>query len=96
MDKPLYSKIEQERGTINYNKILLILDEHKAYLTLEVNTKTKANGIDMFTLLSHISHGLQQLHKVIFKPFKIAFKDYKNSWYINNIDIRIKKEDLAQ
>ena len=36
---------------------LLILDSHKAHLTLEVVQKAKRNGIHMITLLSHTSYG---------------------------------------
>ena len=57
---------------------LLILDGHKAHLTLKEVSKAKRNGVDMLMLASHTSHGLQPLDVVCFKPFKVVFRAYKN------------------
>ena len=64
---------------LNTTRHFLILDGHKVYLTLKVLTKAKANGIDKLTLPFHTSYDLQSLDVDIFKPFKIAFKAFKNS-----------------
>ena len=61
---------------------LLVLNGHKAHLTLEVVQKAKANGIDMLTFSSHTSYGLQPLDVSCFKPFKVAFRAYKSAWYV--------------
>ena len=74
---------------------LLILDGHKAHLTLEILTKAKRNGIDMVSLPSHTSHRLQPLDVSCFKPFKVAFRAYKNMWSVNNHGAKVRKEDLA-
>ena len=50
------------------SKHLVILDRYKVHITLEVLTKTKRNGIQMVTLPSHTSHGLQPLDVSYFKP----------------------------
>ena len=74
---------------------LLVLDGHKAHLTLEVVQKAKTNGIDMLTLPSHTSYGLQPLDIACFKPFKVAFRAYKNAWCKRNPGVKVRKEDLA-
>ena len=49
----------------------------------------------MITLPVHTFHGLQPLDVSYFKPFKVAFRAYKNVWYKRNNGARVKKEDLA-
>ena len=77
------------------NRHLLVLDGHKAHLTLEVVTKVKRNGVDMLTLPSHASHGLQPLDVACFKPFKVAFRTYKNLWTKEHHGMRVTKENLV-
>ena len=57
MDYFLHVLREKEVFTFT-NRHLLILDGHKAHLTLDVLTKARKNGIDMLTIFSHKSHGL--------------------------------------
>ena len=56
MDHFLY--VLREKVMTSTHRHLLILDGHKAYLTLDVLTKVKKNGINMLTIPSHTSHGL--------------------------------------
>ena len=58
--------------------------------------KAKENGIDMVSLPSHTSHELQPLDKVCFKPFKMAFRAYRDVWNMKNQGMKCQKEDLAQ
>ena len=84
------------RGLLStISRHLLVLDGHKAHLTLEVVQKAKTNGIDMLTLPSYTSHGLQPLDIACFKPFKVAFRAYKNAWCKRNPEVKVRKEDLA-
>ena len=71
------SKLTKKGLLPSTSRHLLVLDGHKAHLTLEVVTKAKTNGVDMFILPSHTSHGLQPLDVACFKPFKVAFRAYK-------------------
>ena len=71
--------LRQKNLFSNTSKHLLILDGHKVHLTLEVLSKAKENGIQMLTLPSFISHGLQSLDLACFKPFKVAFRAYRNA-----------------
>ena len=49
----------------------------------------------MVILPSYTSHGLQPLDVSCFKPFKVAFKAYKNVWYVRNHGVKVMKEFLA-
>ena len=86
----------KEGGVPPIERHLLILDGHKSHLSLEVLQKAKANGIDMISLPSHTSHELQPLDKACFKPFKVAFRAYKDVWNLKNERVKCLKEDLAQ
>jgi len=56
---------------------LFILDGHNLQVTLDVH-KTMVVGLDFIILPSHTSYALQPLDVSCFKPFKIAFRTYKN------------------
>ena len=104
MTSYLFSKwmdhfIEQleESGNLSpINRHLIILNEHKSHVTLEVIQKAKAHGIDMLSLPSHTSHALQSLYVTCFKPFESAFKGYRNKLMLQNNGGRVEKEILAQ
>ena len=86
----------RERGLMSTSdRHLLVLDGHKAHLTLEVVSKAKKHGVDMLPLPSHTSHGLQPLDVSCFKPFKVAFRAYKNLWTMKHHGVRVTKEILA-
>ena len=50
----------------------------------------------MVSLSSHSSHELQSLDKACFKPFKVAFRAYRDIWNLQNHGKKCQKEDLAQ
>jgi len=64
------------------NRHLLILDGHKLHVTLEVIKLAMSQGLDLLldllTFPSHTSHAMQPLDAICFKPFKQAFKAYKD------------------
>jgi len=78
------------------NPHLLILDGHNSHVTLDVVHKAMGVGLNLMTLSSHISHALQPLYVIGFKPFKIAFKTYRNVWTLPYKVRDGNKEDLAQ
>jgi hypothetical protein len=85
------------RGGISQtNRHLLILDGHGSHVTLDVIKKAREHGLDLLTLPSHTSHALQPLDVSIFKPFKTAFKVYRDMWVTNNKGMRTRKTTLAQ
>ena len=53
---------------------LLILDEHNSHVSMEVVKISMESGLDIVSLPSHTSHGLQPLDVAWFKPFKTTFR----------------------
>ena len=90
------NRIKEEKGVPSIERHLLILDGQKSHLSLEVLERAKANGIDMISLPSHTSHDLQSLDEACFKPFKVAFRAYRDVWSLKNEGAKCLKEDLAQ
>ena len=75
---------------------LVVLDGHKSHVTLKVIVSAKNHEIDLISLPSHTSHELQPLNVACFKPFKQAFRAYRNVWSMEQSNGRCRKEDLAQ
>ena len=88
-------QLEELQDLSPTNRHMIILDGHKSHVTLEVMKKAKAHGVDMLSLPSHTSHGRQPLDVACFKPFKIAFKAYRNKWMSENNGNIVEKETLA-
>ena len=51
LDRLIFFKVEQERGTNFSQRHLLILDGHKSHISLQMLLKAKDNGIDIPYLL---------------------------------------------
>jgi hypothetical protein len=49
-------------------------------VTLDVILKAREHGLDLLTLPSHTSYAMQPLDLSIFKPFKNAFRLYRDMW----------------
>ena len=71
---------------------LLVLDEH---VTIEVVKRARAMELHLLTLPLHYSHAMQPLDMVVFKPFKGAFRVYRDAWTLQNRDRGTRKEVLA-
>jgi hypothetical protein len=83
-------------GTISREHChLLILDDHGSLVRLEVARTAMEVGVDLLSLPSHISHALQPLDVVVFKPFKQNFRNYCNFWMSQNMKQPATKEILA-
>ena len=89
-------KLESQEILSQEKRHLLILDGHKSHINLEILLKAKEHGIDMISLPSHTSHELQSLDKACSRPFKVAFRAYRDVWLNKNSGNKFKKEDLAQ
>ena len=89
-------KLEKEERLSENRRNLLILDGHKLHINMEVLMKAREHCIDMISLPSHTSHELQPLDKACFKPFKVAFRAYRDLWNLTNSGRKCKKENLAQ
>jgi hypothetical protein len=88
--------LESRGGISPTNRHLLILDGHGSHVTLDVVHKASQTGLDVLTLPSHTSHRLQPLDVSIFRPFKCAFRGYRDAWILQNRGRATQKEDLAQ
>jgi hypothetical protein len=74
---------------------LLILDGHNSHVTIEVVKRVCALGLHLLTLPFYYSHAMQPLDVAVFKPFKGAFRVYRDAWALNNRCTGAKKEVLA-
>jgi hypothetical protein len=64
------------------NRHLVILDGHNSHVTLVA--VAMQSGLDIVFLPFHTSHTLKPLDVSCFKPFKIAFKQIRDSWILLN------------
>jgi hypothetical protein len=80
-----FVKALESRGGISpTNRHLLILDGHGSHVTLEVVHKTRQTGLDLLTLPFHTLHRFQPLDVSILKPFKCAFRGYRDTWTLHH------------
>ena len=63
---------------------LLIMDGHSSHITMDVVCRAREVGLHLLTLPSHCSHAMQPLDVSIFKPFKGAFRVYRDIWTLHN------------
>lgn len=88
--------VKQKGGISSSCRHLLILDGHNSHVTLDAVRQARDAGLDMLTLPSHTSHALQPLDVSIFKPFKTAFRMYRDVWSLSHKGHPATKEVLAQ
>ena len=75
---------------------LIILDGHASHVSIQIVKEAHRYGIDLLTLPSHSSHAMQPLDICLFKPFKTAFKAYRDYWNYRYLGTAAKKENLSQ
>ena len=68
-----FNLLREKDMLASIHRHLLIFDGHKVHLILDMLTKAKKNEIDIFTIPTHTSHGLQPLDVACFEPFKQAW-----------------------
>lgn len=83
-------------GVSEHRRHLLILDGHVSHVSIDTVQEARHQGIDLITLPSHTSHAMQPLDVSLFKPFKVAFKAYRDFWTYRFAGASAKKENLAQ
>ena len=66
------------------NKVLLILDNHEAHISLAAIDLAKENGVVLLTMPPHTSHRLQPLDVCCFKPFKMVYAQAMENWMRSN------------
>jgi len=77
------------------NRHLLILDSHTSHVNLDVVKIAMLSGLDLLTFPSHTSHALQPLDVTCFKPFKEAFRAYRDKWTVNHVGKTPGKDNLV-
>ena len=88
--------VAQFGGVSPERRHLLILDGHASHVSIDTLQEARRQGIDLLTLPSHTSHAMQPLDVCLFKPFKTAFKAYRDFWTYKLAGAVAKKENLAQ
>jgi len=64
-------------------------------MTMEVIKVAMEKGLDLVTIPSHTSHALEPLDVACFKPFKLAFRAYRDKWTVSHKGKVLQKEDLT-
>ncbi|CAB3244562.1 unnamed protein product [Arctia plantaginis] len=59
---------------------LIVLDNHKTHITINVILYAKENNIMILTFHPHCSHRLQPLDVSVFGPFKARYRAGINDW----------------
>ena len=71
--------IQHSRCTIE-QKVLLIMDNHEAHISLAAIDKAKANDAVALTIPPHTSHKLQPLDKSVYGSYKRAYGRAADAW----------------
>ena len=75
---------------------LLILNGHNFHVSLEVVKISIESQLDIVSLPSHTSHGLQPLDIARFKPFNTTFRKQRNLWSLRSKNKVVEKQDLCE
>ncbi|KAK9737048.1 CENP-B N-terminal DNA-binding domain [Popillia japonica] len=75
--------------------ILIIMDNHETYCSLEAILYAKENGMVLLTFPPHTSHRLQPLDVTVYSPFKSRYAVALNDWIISNPGKAATIRDLA-
>ncbi|XP_047135221.1 uncharacterized protein LOC124812487 [Hydra vulgaris] len=70
----------QEGHRSQHHPILLIMDNHKSHISIELMDKAKESNVVLLTLLPHCSHKLQPLDRSVFEPLKKFYSSACDSW----------------
>ncbi|KAJ8896604.1 hypothetical protein PR048_001948, partial [Dryococelus australis] len=71
--------VQQQTNCSSDNPILLLLDNHSSYITVESVSFAKDHGITLLTIAPHCSHRMQPLDSSVFGPFKAALRPCRSS-----------------
>lgn len=66
------------------NPVLLVLDNHASYCTLETVTFCKTNNIHLLSIPPHAGHKVKPLDRAFFKSLKDFYSDLCDQWLVNN------------
>lgn len=83
-------------GATKTNKVLLIMDNHVAHISIDAIDLAKENGIVLFTLPPHTSHKIQPLDKTVYGPLKSYYNQTCKSWLACHPGKRITLNDIGE
>lgn len=63
---------------------LILMDNHKTHITLEVVMLARENNIIILTFPPHCSHRLQPVDICVYGPFKTRYRTAMNAWMMSN------------
>lgn len=75
---------------------LIVLDNHKTHITINVVLYARANNIMILTFPPHCSHRLQPLDVTVFGPFKARYRASMNDWMTSNPGKTVTIYNVAQ
>ena len=78
------------------NPVLLILDNHRSNLGLEIITLAEKHGLAILTFSSNCSHRLQPLDVTVFGPFKTFYNRFADAWMTTNPGRSISIYEIAE
>ena len=78
------------------NPKLLILDNHRSHLGLEIVTLAEKHGLAILTFPPHCSHRLQPLDVTVFGLFKTFYNRFADAWMTTNPRRSISIYEIAE
>jgi hypothetical protein len=91
-----FQTLELKGGISQIERHFFILDGHGSHVTLDVILKAREHGLNLLTLPFYTSHALEPLDLSYFKPFKTAFRAYRDMWIIKHKGVRTRKDILGE
>ena len=78
-----FTFLKEKEGVLNSSmRNFLIQDGHKSHVSLEILEKAKRKDVDLHSLPTHTSYGMQPIDVSYFGPFKQSFRAFRNAWKI--------------
>ncbi|XP_047122364.1 uncharacterized protein LOC105844113 [Hydra vulgaris] len=78
------------------NPVLLILDNHEYYLSINFIDLASDNGVIVLTIPPHTSHKLQPLDITVYGPFKRHYNREIDSWLVSHPGKTVSIYDIAE
>lgn len=82
-------------GPSQDRRVLLIMDNHKSHISMELIGQARKAGVDIVTIPPHTSHIVQPLDIAVFAGFKAAWRRQVGYYHDSNPGARITDYDIA-
>ena len=81
-------------GSSPERKVLVIMDNHKSYVSLGAINKARKRGIVLLTISPKTSHKLNPLDKTVFGRFKNEYNKAIDNWVRCNLGKTLINNDI--